>query len=78
MQLVAGEWYSSVQHLTGHVCGILSNPPYIDKELLPTLQESPPRMRCPYCITVSRANSADMHCSKASHKRSLDNCKPLA
>jgi len=39
--VVAGEWYAPLQAWEGQLCGVLSNPPYIDDAELPGLQAPP-------------------------------------
>jgi hypothetical protein len=44
--VIAGEWYVPLQAWEGQLCGVLSNPPYIDDAELPGLQAPP----APCCL----------------------------
>jgi len=37
LTLVQGDWFTPLEHLRGHIQGMVSNPPYIPTDLLPTL-----------------------------------------
>ena len=38
MQVKQGSWFAPLQHLRGQLSGILSNPPYIARHVMPSLQ----------------------------------------
>lgn len=41
LQVVGGDWYTPLQEWQGQLSGVLSNPPYINSEQLPSLQVAP-------------------------------------